>query len=90
MESHTPRRAPALREPVRYVVVIDQGGSSLARLMIETRQQVAELDGGAPEVVQMTHGITPTKVADEPEWDAALQGHNHRERRAADVYVLTV
>lgn len=79
-----------LREPVRYVIIIDAGGASVARLMLDTHRQVAEFDGGASEVVQMTQGITPTKGANGPEWDVALQGHSTEERMAADVYTLDV
>jgi hypothetical protein len=74
--------------PVRYVIVIDSGGSSVTRLMLATRQQVAEFDAGNPEVVQMIQGLTPAKVANHPEWDAALRGHSAEERSRADVYTL--
>ncbi|MES2090815.1 MAG: hypothetical protein V4532_12665 [Pseudomonadota bacterium] len=88
IESPSRHTAGSLREPVRYVVLIDSGGSSIARLMLDTRQQVEEFDSATSEVVQMIIGLSPAKVANEPEWDAALQGHSTLERMAADVYTL--
>lgn len=90
IESPSGHTARPQRLPVRYVVVIDSGDSPIARLMLATRQQVGELDAGAPEVIQMITGITPAQVANLAEWDTALQGHSVDERRAAQVYTLTV
>ncbi|MEP7057377.1 MAG: hypothetical protein ABI809_06350 [Caldimonas sp.] len=81
--SHAPHRKPA-----RYMVVIDSAGAAIARLFLETREQVAEIDAGAEEVALMTRGLQPVKGADGPDWDRALQGHSAAERRAADVYTL--
>jgi hypothetical protein len=78
------------REPARYLVVIAAGGPVLARLFLPTREQVAEFDAGSEEVALMTRGLTPTKGAESPEWDRALQGHSDAERRAAEVYRLDV
>ncbi len=78
------------RAPVRYLVVIDAGGSLLARLFVDTREQVAEIDAATEEAAQMTAGLTPAKGADGPEWDRALEGHSAAERRVADVYTLDV
>lgn len=78
------------REPVRYVVVIDAGDSTIARLLLATRQQVAEFDAGAPEVVQMLAGIRPAKTANSADWDHVLRGHSALERSAAHVYTLDV
>ena len=80
-------RAPH-RKPVRYLIVIDSAGSTVARLFLETREQVAEVDAGAEEVALMTRGLQPTRGATGSEWDPALQGHSTAERRAADVYTL--
>jgi hypothetical protein len=77
------------RKPVRYLIVIDSAGSTIARLFLETRQQVAEVDAGAEEVALMTRGLEPTRSAAGTEWDVALQGHSATERRTADVYTLT-
>jgi hypothetical protein len=78
------------RKPARYLVVIDSGGFVLARLFLETREQVAEFDAGTEEAAQMMAGLMPAKGADGPEWDRALEGHSAAERRAADVYTLAV
>lgn len=90
MESPGKHHAGASRLPVRYVVIIDGGGSAVARLMLETREQVQEFEGGTPEVVQMIQGLVPVKGATGPEWDRALQAHSAQERLAADVYTLPV
>jgi hypothetical protein len=78
------------RKPARYLVVIDSGGYVVARLFLETRELVAEFDAGTEEAAQMTAGLVPTKGAEGPEWDRALEGHSAAERRAADVYTLAV
>ncbi len=81
--AHTPHR-----KPTRYVVVIDSAGSTIARLFLESREQVAEVDAGAEEVALMTRGLQPARSALDEEWDRALQGHSTAERRTADVYTL--
>jgi hypothetical protein len=78
------------RRPARYLVVIDSGGSVIVRLFLDTREQVAEFDGGSEEAAQMMAGLVPTKGADGPEWDRALEGHSIAERSAADVYALHI
>jgi len=78
------------RKPARYLVVIDSGGSTIARLFLDTRELVAEFDAGAEQVALMTKGLQPTKGAGGPEWDRALVGHSADERAAADVYTLDV
>ena len=78
------------RKPARFLVVIDSGGYVLARLFIDTREQVAEFDAGSEEAAQMTLGLVPAKGADGPEWDRALEGHSAAERNAAEVYTLEV
>lgn len=90
MESPGKHHAGASRPPVRFVVIIDGGGSAIARLLLDTREQVQEFEGGTPEVVQMIQGIVPVKGASGPEWDRALQAHSALERKAADVYTLPV
>lgn len=88
----SPKRyvAAEQRKPVRYVIIIDTGEAAIARLFLETHQQVDEFDAGVPEVLQMIQGIVPTKGAMAAEWDAALRGHSMAERGAAEVYTLTV
>lgn len=78
------------REAARYLVVIDSGGSAVARLFLEDRTQVAEFDAGAEEVAMMSNGLLATKTADQPAWDQALAGHSREERAAAEVYTLDV
>jgi len=78
------------RLPVRYLVVIDAGGAMLARLFLESREQVAEFDAGAEEVATMTKVLVPSKLAYAEEWDRALQAHSAAERGAADVYTLEI
>lgn len=83
--AHTPHQQPA-----RYLVVIGSGGSAVARLFLETREQVAEFDAGTEEVAQMTSGLVAEKSAGAAEWDKALSGHSAAERSAADVYTLEI
>lgn len=78
------------RKPVRFLVVIDSGGSMVARLFLETRELVAEFDGAVEEVTMMTHGLVPEVGALGTEWDSALQGHNADERATAMVYTLKI
>ena len=78
------------RRPARYLVVIDSGGFTVARLFLESRELVAEFDAGTEEAAQLTAGLVPAKGADGAEWDRALEGHSADERRAADVYTLPV
>ena len=78
------------RKPARYLVVIDSGGFVVARLFLETRELVAEFDAGTEEAAQMMAGLVPTRGAEGPEWDRALEGHSAAERRAAEVYTLDV
>lgn len=76
--------------PVRYVVVIDSGGFTVARLFQASREQVGEIDAATEEVTQMTQGVMPTRSALESVWDHALAGHSASERAAAEVYTLDV
>ena len=78
------------RQPARYLVVIDSGGFSVARMFLATREQVAEFDASTEETAQMTLGLAPAKGADGPEWDQALRGHSRAERAAADIYTLAI
>lgn len=87
-ESPRPHAQTDHRRPARYLVLIGAGGPMLARLFLDTREQVAEFDAGSEEVAQMIGGLAPTRGADDPAWDRALQGHSAAERRAAEVYRL--
>ena len=81
---------PNLQQPVRYLVIIDAGGSMVARLFLATRELVGEFDAGAEEIVQMTQGLRAEHTASGPEWDRALAGHSAAERSLAQVYTLDV
>lgn len=76
--------------PTRSLVVIDAGGTTVARLFLADRSQVAEFDAGAEEVASMIRGRVPVSGATGPEWDLALQGHSRAERAGAAVYVFDV
>ena len=76
------------REPVRYVVLIDAGGSGVAMLFLASYEKAWEFDAGAEEVRSMTAGIMPTVGAKGSAWDLALSGHSKAERDEARVYDL--
>ncbi len=90
IEAHGHHDPAPHRKPVRYVVVIDAGGSTVAMLFLESRELVAEVDAGAEEVNSMISGIQPVIGALGPEWNAALGGHSARDRGDARVYTLGV
>lgn len=77
-----------LRKPARYVVVIDAGGSGVARLFSQAREALAEFDAGAEESAALTKGLRAAPGAEGPEWDQALAGHSREERIKAEVYTL--
>lgn len=83
--SASPRPAPA-----RYLVLIEQDGTILARLFDDRLQLVEEFDAGSEEVAVMTAGLQPQTGASGAQWDRALAGHGDRERVEARVYVLDV
>jgi len=78
------------RAPVRYLVIIDEAGSAVARLFLASREQVGEVDAGSEEIAQLVRGRSPERGASGPEWDRALLGHSAAERAAAEVYTLDV
>ena len=78
------------RQPARYLMLIEAGGTVVARLFLDSREQVAEFDAGTEEVAQMTSGLAPTLGASGPEWDRALDGHSAAERLAAEVFLLDI
>lgn len=85
------RHVQATHQPVsRYLVVIPSGGVFIARLLLDSRVQVAEFDAGAEEASSMTRGLLPSKGAVGAEWDHALAGHSHEEREQAQVYSLGI
>ena len=78
------------RPRTRYLVVVDSGGFTVARLFLESREQVAEFDAGTEEVAQMIQHLPADASAGDPSWDRALAGHSAAERAAARVYVLDI
>jgi hypothetical protein len=76
------------RAPVRYLVIIEEAGSAVARLFLASHEQVAEVDAGSEEVAQLVRGRKAEHGAIGPEWDRALLGHSPAERAAAEVYTL--
>lgn len=76
--------------PARYLVVIDAAGTGVARLFLDSREEVAEFDAGAEEVTMMTRSLLAARGATGPEWDRALAGHTAAERAAAEVYTFDV
>jgi len=89
-ESPRAHTQTAHRQPARYLVLIEAGGTVVARLFLDTREQVAEFDAGTEEVAQMSSGLVPVLGANGPEWDGPLQGHSAAERQAAEVFLLDV
>ena len=78
------------RSRARYLVVIDSGGFMVARLFLESREQVAEFDASTEEVAQMITHLRADNNAGDPQWDRALAGHSAAERAEARVYVLEI
>ncbi|MEH0167733.1 hypothetical protein [Roseateles microcysteis] len=90
METPSKHHHTALRKAARYLVLIDSGGYAVARLFLESREQVAEFDGATEETNSMISGLTATHGASGAEWDQALAGHSAEERAAAEVFELKV
>ena len=78
------------RPRTRYLVVIDSGGFMVARLFLESREQVAEFDASTEEVAQMIMHLQADGNAGDARWDRALAGHSAAERAQARVYVLEI
>ncbi|MGM9486187.1 hypothetical protein [Ideonella sp. YS5] len=90
MEAHGKQPANAHRKPARYLLLIDAGGSTIARLFTDTREAAGEFDAGSEEVAVMTQRLKPGSGATGHEWDRALEGHSAAERAAAVVYTLDI
>jgi len=88
IESPSPHHDAPPRRVSRWLVVIDAGGFAVARLFLDSREQVAEFDASTEETVSMTRGLVPAVGAGGPEWDGALASHSAAERAAARVYTL--
>ena len=85
-----PHGNTAPRPRARYLVVIDSGGFMVARLFLESREQVAEFDGSTEEVAQMTLRLQAERSAGDAQWDRALAGHSAEERAGARIYQLEI
>ncbi len=90
IESPRPHGETPHRQATRFLVVIDAAGAKVARLFLDTYEQVAEFDAGTEEVTVMTRGMSSVTGATGPMWERALQGHTALERAAATVYTLEV
>jgi hypothetical protein len=90
MESPSRHESSSRRKAARYLVVIDAGGNAVARLFLETREQIAEFDASTEETSSMTSGQVSIKGAEGTEWDRALAGHSAAERAGAEVYLLNI
>lgn len=78
------------RQAGRYLILISSGGSAVARLFTDSREQVAEFDASTEETAGMTKGLDPVSGASGAEWDKALAGHSAAERAAGEVYTLEI
>jgi hypothetical protein len=76
--------------PAKYLVLIESGGSMVARLFDANRVHVLDFDASSEEVVVMTRGLAPAQGANDAAWAKALVGQNAAERAAAQVYTLDV
>ncbi len=76
--------------PAKYLIVIDAGGSMVARLFDAQRKPLTDFDASSEEVAVMTTGLTPQRSALDADWARALSGHNPDERAGAEVYTLDV
>ncbi len=74
--------------PVKFLIVIDSGGSMVARLFDADLVHVMDMDASTEDVAATIEGVRPTEGAMAPEWDAALSGHSVMEREQAQVYTL--
>ena len=80
----------AHRKSVRYLMLIDAGGSMMARLFLDTREMVTGMDAAVEEIGSMIAGLIPVEGALGAEWDEALAGHSMAERATAKVYTLSI
>jgi hypothetical protein len=76
--------------PVKYLILIEAGGSMVARMYDADRVHVSDIDASSEDVAAMTTGLVPTRDALDAAWAQALEGHNADERAAAQVFTLAV
>jgi hypothetical protein len=62
----------------------------VARLFLESHEQVDEFDASTEEVAQMIMHLQADSNAGDPQWDRALAGHSGAERAEARVYLLEI
>ena len=88
--AHPEHKHDTAQPPVRYMVLIDSAsaGGRVARLFLDTLQEVAEFDASAPEVVSAIDGLVSVRDGLLPRWDGALAGHDRNERAGADIYTF--
>ena len=79
-----------LRQQAHFLVVIDAGGFTVARMFLESREQVAEFDASTEEVARMIGHLQAQGDVSGPEWDRALAGHSIAERAQARLYELEI
>lgn len=76
--------------PVKFLIVIDSGGSMVARLFDANRGHVMDMDASTEDVVATIDGVVPSQSGTAQEWDRALAGHSAEERAQAQVYALAI
>ena len=76
------------RQVTKYLVVIAAPEGPIAKLLLPSREQVAELDANTEEVTSMTMGRAPTIGAAEADWDKLFAGRSAEERTTAKIYTL--
>lgn len=79
-----------MSRPARYLLIIEAGGETLARLFDAERRHLADVDASSEEVAVMTTGLEPQRGVDAADWGRALDGHNAAERGNARIYTLDV
>jgi len=78
IEKPVAHQTPVHRLPARYLILIDAGGSTLARLVLASYEAVAEFDAGSEEVALMTRGLQSVKGAGGAEWNRGPQRRRAR------------
>jgi len=78
------------RQVSRYLIVIDSSAGPVAKLFLDSHEQVGEFDAGTEEVAVMTRNAASSMGAAGPEWDKALSGHSAEERASATVHLLDI
>ena len=90
IESHGAHSSGPHRAAARYLVMIDAGGETVARLFDAARVHVADFDASTEEVAVMTRGLAAERNGGAADWDHALTSHSAAERASAEVYTLDI